>query len=118
MAREVKEKTLINARLAANYGGWMYCDHCQENIGYLCYATYDKVVLKFRCNCGNEGKVAIEFVDSAEGQLCEDEMVVVKNRLCCSKDQSPLMTILEKKVADYQLDITCKECQRVYHKQK
>ena len=45
MARVVKNKQLVNTRLAANYGGWMYCDKCNENIGYLCYATYDK--LKF-----------------------------------------------------------------------
>ena len=40
-ARVVKSKQLVNTRLAANYGGWMYCDQCNENIGYLCYATYD-----------------------------------------------------------------------------
>lgn len=43
MARVVKGKELINTRLAANYGGWIYCDGCQENIGYLCYSTYDSI---------------------------------------------------------------------------
>lgn len=41
MARILKEKELVNTRLATNYGGWMYCDKCGENIGYLCYSTYD-----------------------------------------------------------------------------
>ena len=33
MARVLKNKKLINIRLATNYGGWMYCDKCNENIG-------------------------------------------------------------------------------------
>lgn len=45
MARILKNKELINTRLAANYGGWMYCDKCNENIGYLCYSTYDRLAL-------------------------------------------------------------------------
>ena len=53
MARVVKNKELLNTRLATNYGGWMYCDKCNENIGYLCYATYDRLELKYKCNCGS-----------------------------------------------------------------
>ncbi len=116
MARTVKEKKLVNTRLAMNYGGWMYCDQCQESIGYLCYATYDEVNLRYRCRCGSQGEIHINFEDSVEGTPCDEELFVVKSRLCCSKDQSPLITILEKKVASYQLDITCKECRRVYRR--
>ena len=32
----------------------MYCDKCNENIGYLCYATYDRLKLSYRCNCGSQ----------------------------------------------------------------
>ena len=32
MVRAVKRKELVNTRLAANYGGWMYCDKCGENM--------------------------------------------------------------------------------------
>ncbi len=51
MSRVLKNKELENTRLATNYGGWMYCDHCNENIGYLCYSTYDRLELKYKCNC-------------------------------------------------------------------
>ncbi len=47
MARTIKSKELTRTRLAANYGGWMYCTECNENIGYLCYATYDKLILHY-----------------------------------------------------------------------
>ena len=67
MARTVKEKKLVNTRLAMNYGGWMYCDQCQESIGYLCYATYDEVNLRYRCRCGSQGEIHINFEDSVEG---------------------------------------------------
>lgn len=42
MARIIREKELENTRLATSYGGGTYCTECGENIGYLCYATYDK----------------------------------------------------------------------------
>ena len=35
MARVLKNKELVNTRLATNYGGWMYCDKC--NIVIYCY---------------------------------------------------------------------------------
>lgn len=47
MSRTLKTKTLINTKLATNYGGWMYCEACNENIGYLCYSTYDRLELKY-----------------------------------------------------------------------
>ena len=48
MARILKNKELVNTRLATNYGGWIYCDKCNENIGYLCYSTYDTLKLKYK----------------------------------------------------------------------
>ena len=118
MARVVKNKELMNTRLATNYGGWMYCDVCGENIGYLCYATYDEVDFRFKCQCGAEGSVRINFEDSGAGKCCADELVIVKNRLCCADDQSPLMTILDKKLQNYELNITCKACHKIYRKEK
>ena len=47
MAKEIKNKNLTNTRLANNYGGWIYCDACGENIGNLCYQTYDKINFKY-----------------------------------------------------------------------
>lgn len=82
MARVVKTKELVRTRLATNYGGWMYCDKCNENIGYLCYATYDSLELKYKCNCGGQGSVVVAFEDSKLGQECSDELVTIKNRFC------------------------------------
>lgn len=114
MARIIREKELIHTRLAANYGGWTYCTECGENIGYLCYATYDKVDFQYECSCGSQGRVMINFEDSMEGSPCEDGLILVKNRLCCPKDQSPLITVLTKKLNGYSLAITCKACGSIF----
>ena len=116
MARVLKSKELVNTRLATNYGGWMYCDKCNENIGYLCYSTYDILELKYKCNCGSQGSVLLDFEDSKIGKKCNDELINIKNRLCCPKDNDPLITILDKKVASYEMKITCKSCNRTYKK--
>lgn len=118
MARVLKNKVLVNTRLATNYGGWMYCDCCSENIGYLCYSTYDRIELSYQCCCGSSGKVIIDFEDSRLGKTCDEEFIIVKNRFCCSKDQSPLVTILDKKVEHYEMNITCKTCGNIYQKLK
>ena len=118
MARALKDKELVNTRLATNYGGWMYCDKCNENIGYLCYSTYDRLELKYKCNCGSIGSALLNFEDSKKGKNCNNELVVIKNRLCCPKDNEPLITILDKKVASYEMEITCKACESIYKKVK
>lgn len=118
MARSLKNKELINTRLAANYGGWMYCDQCNENIGYLCYSTYDHLELHYQCNCGSKGSAKITFDDSKAGSECDDEMITIKNRFCCPKDQEPLITILDKKVMSYEMKITCKDCGSIYKRVK
>lgn len=118
MARVLKNKELVNTRLATNYGGWMYCDSCNENIGYLCYSTYDKLELDYTCNCGSKGKAYLEFEDSKAGKDCTDELITIKNRLCCPYDNEPLITILNKKLSDYEMKITCKACENIYRKCK
>ena len=118
MARVVKNKELVNTRLATNYGGWMYCDKCEANIGYLCYSTYDKLELKYKCNCGSQGNVILDFEDSKICQKCDDKLVMIKNRFCCPKDNDPLITILDKKVERYEMKITCKSCENIYKKEK
>ncbi len=118
MARVLKNKKLENTRLATNYGGWMYCNTCNENIGYLCYSTYDKLELKYKCNCGSIGSALLDFEDSKVGKNSNGELVIIKNRFCCPKDSEPLITILDKKVASYEMKITCKSCESVYKKEK
>lgn len=118
MARAIKEKELTNTKLATSYGGWVYCTECNENIGYLCYATYDELTFNYQCQCGNHGKIFLNFVDSQKGNNCNDDLIIIKNRLCCPQDQQPLMTILDKKFKNYDLKITCKACGDIYHKTK
>lgn len=116
MARVLKTKELVNTRLATNYGGWIYCDKCNENIGYLCYSTYDRLELKYTCNCGSQGSALLDFEDSKIGQICEEEFVIIKNRLCCPKDTNHLITLLNKKITHYEMKITCKACNTIYEK--
>lgn len=118
MSRLVKTKELLNTNLATNYGGWMYCDKCKENIGYLCYATYDRIDLVYTCNCGSVGKALIDFDDSKTGEKSQEDLIVVKNRLCCPQDTQPLITLLDKKLKDYELKITCKSCEHTYYLKK
>lgn len=117
MARILKNKELVSTRLATNYGGWMYCDKCNENIGYLCYSTYDRLELKYKCYCGNQGSILLDFKESNIGKDCNDELVIIKNRFCCPKDNDPLITILDKKVISYKMKITCKSCGNIYKKE-
>lgn len=114
MARILKNKELINTRLATNYGGWMYCNECGENIGYLCYQTYDKLEMKYKCNCGSNGSLLLDFIDSKDGKDSDDELIIIKNRWCCPKDKEPLITILDKKISNYEIKITCKSCDNIY----
>ena len=116
MTRILKTEELKNTRLAANYGGWMYCDKCNENIGYLCYSTYDRLKLNYQCTCGSRGSLLLEFEDSKAGEICNNELITIKNRFCCPKDNEPLITILDKKVLSYDMQITCKNCESIYEK--
>ncbi len=118
MARTVKNKELVNTRLATNYGGWMYCDTCNENIGYLCYSTYDRLELNYQCHCGSHGSALLDFEDSKPGKNSTEELILVKNRLCCPKDNEPLITLLDKKIDHYEMKITCKACGNQYIKVK
>ncbi|MCI8291407.1 MAG: hypothetical protein HFJ25_04055 [Clostridia bacterium] len=118
MARVLKNKELVNTRLATNYGGWMYCNNCNENIGYLCYSTYDRLELKYKCNCGSQGSMLLDFEDSNIGKESSDDLIVVKNRFCCPEDKEPLITILDKKIDSYKMKVTCKACSKIYEKVK
>lgn len=114
MPRVLRTKITEQTRLAANYGGWVYCSACGETIGYLCYATYEQVDFDYTCACGSHGHIQLDFEDSVEGILCPDDFCLIKNRLCCPQDASPLMTVLAKKLKRFDLAITCKACQRRY----
>jgi hypothetical protein len=86
MSRTPIIKELINTRLASGYGGWIYCEHCSKNIGYLCYVTYDSFRLEYHCKCGGQGSMYIAFRDVRSANNADKELAMIKNRLCCSAD--------------------------------
>lgn len=118
MSRELKTKELVNMRLAANYGGWIYCDNCQTNIGYLCYVTYDKFQLNFTCNCGEQGSCLLEFKETAQQEKSDKAFLTIKNRCCCPNDESPLFTILDQKLKSYKVIVSCANCEETFEKTK
>ncbi len=118
MARVLKRKELDNTKLATSYGGWMYCEKCGENIAYLCYSNYDSLELNYRCACGSDGRMFLDFEDSKVGKKSDDDFIIVKNRFCCPNDSKPLIKILDKKIVSYKMVITCKSCSSVYEKIK
>lgn len=118
MARTLKHRELNNTRISSSYGSWIYCDGCHQTIGYLCYVTYDYFQLSYTCKCGNCGSAYLDFDDTATAKASNQLLITVKNRLCCPKDNSPLITILTKNLADYQYDIVCKACHSRYQGQQ
>lgn len=97
-----------------DYASWIYCEGCQETIGYLCYVSYDKINFTYLCHCGNEGELLIEFNELEEEKSSQKSLVLIKNRLCCPVDQTPLITLLDKKLQTYTCDITCNSCRNHY----
>jgi hypothetical protein len=114
MSRIPIHKHLINSRLLSGYGGWMYCTSCNKTIAYLCYITYDSFKFQFTCKCGETGSVDILFENTQETKLSEKPLVVIKNRLCCPNDNSPLVTFVEKNLDKFSYEIICKPCQQLY----
>lgn len=117
MGRVPEHKELENTRLANGYGGWIYCGGCGKTIGYLCYVTYHKVRFDYQCQCGNHGLVNIAFGEG-EGKKSDHELTLIKNRLCCGEDESPLITVIEKNLDSFNLEIVCATCNNRYCKSK
>ncbi len=115
MSRTPKIKELANTRLASGYGGWIYCETCNKTIGYLCYVTYDSFKLSYNCKCGGCGHMHIAFDDDGSARSAiENKLIIIKNRLCCPSDQSPLFTILDKNLDRYNYEVVCKACNTRY----
>lgn len=115
MPRELIAKNLVDTRLASGHGGWIYCGSCDENIGYLCYVTYDSFYFSYKCKCGSCGKMYLAFrQDTEEADNSNEQPVIIKNRLCCPKDNSPLFTVLYKKLQSYEYTVACSKCGKKY----
>lgn len=115
MAQSIKIKDLINTRLANNYGGWIYCDSCNQTIGYLCYVTYQSIELEYTCKCGSHGSIRIIMDDDSMPIHSDEKLISIKNRLCCPNDGAPLMTILNQKLDNRSYKIICKNCNQEYN---
>lgn len=118
MARTPIIKELVNTRLASGYGGWIHCDSCGKNIGYLCYVTYDSFRFEYKCQCGSSGYMHIAFEDVSSASIGDEKLITIKNRLCCPSDQSPLFTILEKSLSNYKYEVVCKACNTKFLEEK
>jgi hypothetical protein len=115
MSAKIRKKELNNTRLANSYGGWIYCNECNNTIGYLCYVTYQNFQFDYTCGCGNKGSMSIEL-EEAEINVSPStkQLITIKNRLCCPEDESPLVTIQPQKLKNFSFEIVCKECGNKY----
>lgn len=103
-------KKLHNAHLLKNYGSWIYCDSCYRTVGYLCYSNYYYYKLVFICDCGNNGVIELEDEEKQESNKSDKDLIVIKNRLCCPNDNSPLFSIVGKNVKSYSWELICNKC--------
>lgn len=118
MSRTPMIKELVNTRLASGYGGWIYCQSCGKNIGFLCYVTYHSFRLEYKCECGSYGNMQIAFGDVSSVTKGDDKLITIKHRLCCPNDQSPLFTVLEKSLSSYKYQVVCKACNKEFSEEK
>ena len=117
MARKPIHKVLENSRLLKEYASWIYCTGCEKTVAYLCYVTYDAFSFSYVCGCGSKGSVNIQFKD-VTSKASEKSLILKKNRLCCPHDDSPLLTVLDKKLESYSFQITCNNCDTTYQMKK
>lgn len=112
---EIISKTIIlNGRLLKKNGSWMYCNKCNNTVGYLCYTTYQYYKFKFTCTCGNVGifELGERVVSTQEGE--KKALLLHKNRLCCPNDDSPLFSVVGKNLRRYDYEVICKKCISCY----
>jgi hypothetical protein len=66
------------------------------------------------CKCGNKGAFRLRYQTENELTKANDELKMIKNRLCCLKDDSPLFTIVDKNIEQVNYKVTCKKCSTTY----
>jgi hypothetical protein len=117
-SKKIIEKSLINSKLLKNYASWMYCNKCNNTVGYLCYTTYKFFEYEFECKCGNQGVVKISLEEINEPHKSDDTLQLFKNRFCCPKDDSPLFSVVDKNVNNYRYSLICRNCNSIYRGSK
>ena len=116
VARKPIAKELTNTRLLKEYASWVYCTECNSTVAYLCYVTCDRFSFDYTCKCGNVGHVFIEFEnpDADDVETSNESLIVVKNRLCCPRDESPLFSVVEKNITHFGYNVVCNTCNSDY----
>ena len=114
MPRKPIKKELQNTRLLKEYASWAYCGSCGSTVAYLCYVTYDRFEFEYKCKCQDTGHIYIEFENGGNVAESRESLLIVKNRLCCRKDQSPLLSLVTKNLLEYKLSVVCNQCNTQY----
>ena len=99
----------MNSTILKEYASWIYCAECKKTVAYLCYVTYDLFEFSYTCGCGNCGSVLIEFAH-ADSAKSGEALALLKNRLCCPVDSSPLFSVVEKNLLAYHFRVLCNSC--------
>ena len=115
MPRKPIKKELDNTKLLKDYASWIYCDRCNNTVAYLCYVTYDSFDFEYTCNCQNKGSIRIGFKTENDAKESAAPLKEIKNRLCCPKDNSPLITVVTKNLQKCRLSIVCNSCNTKYN---
>ncbi len=111
--RTLIEREIENGRMLKNNGSWMYCDKCNNTVGYLCYSTYHNFELKTKCTCGTANVFKLVYTE-VKSELYSQELKLIKNRYCCNHDDSPLFSLVHKNIEEFKCKITCNECDRTF----
>ena len=111
MQNEKPVVTTENAHYLKSYASWLYCDHCNKTIAYLCYVTYRYFRISFTCACGCTGFAENRY----EGAVITREQTGKlacgnSKRYCCVKDDSPLFSLVTKNLVAYKVEVVCKAC--------
>ncbi len=87
----------------------MNCDNCSNTVGYLCYTTYEYFSFSFKCNCGSKGSFELGEKSVSNIKL-GNNLLLIRNRLCCSFDQAPLFSVVDKNLKEYSYEVQCNKC--------
>lgn len=117
--RMPKEKPVVkteNAHFLKGHASWLYCDHCNQTIAYLCYVTYRYFHFSFLCLCGCKGWVENSYEEIGLNQIANGKLIrsVVNKRYCCEKDESALFSPVPKNLKLYKAQIVCASCNTKY----
>lgn len=110
-------KSLLNSRMLKNTGSWLYCDRCGKTVGYLCYSTFQSFDFAFTCKCGSSGAVKLSYQTDKTITDSPAALRVRKNRLCCTNDDAPLFSLVDKHIDSYAYVAVCNSCWNRYRGQ-